>query len=138
MHLAIASSSSRFLSTFELDLPDQTALSRTIRPAKNRQDGHASGCRPIQLPDHTVIGFTRSAGDKAHFEFAAIRLFPHIQIPLPVPIEHRNAGLECFHPGASAAVPPAGAGNCHLYTCLYTELWPSSGILAYRLDCDIL
>jgi hypothetical protein len=88
-------------STLEFDLPDQTALAGTVRPGKNRRDGHASGCRAFEFPDYAVIGFARSAGDKAHLEFAAIRLLHDIQIPLPIPIENRNAGLERFQTGAS-------------------------------------
>jgi hypothetical protein len=89
----VAQNSIRFqqvFSAFELDLPDQTALSRTVRPGKNRQNRHASGRRLIQLADHAVVAFTGSAGDEAHLEFTAIRLFHNIDVPLPVPIENRN------------------------------------------------
>jgi hypothetical protein len=88
-------------STFEFDLGDRTALAGTVRPGKNREDGRASGCRAFQFPDYAVIGFARSAGDKARLEFAAIRLLLDIEIPLPIAIENRNAGMERFQTGAS-------------------------------------
>ncbi len=56
----------------ELDLPDQTALSGAIRPGKNGQNRHVSGCRPIQLADHTIVAFTRSSGNEAHFKFSLV------------------------------------------------------------------
>jgi len=89
------------LSSLELDLPDQTALSGTVRPCKNRQDGHASGSRLIQLADHAVIALAGSAADEIHFEFATIRLFHDIQILLPISIENRNTGLERLNTCAS-------------------------------------
>ena len=38
------------LSPLELDLPDQTALSGTVRPGKNRQNRHASGSMALSFP----------------------------------------------------------------------------------------
>src|ERR1700678_2926589 len=96
MRLAIASGSSRFPRPSNSTCLIRLLLPEPFGPAKIVRTGTASGCRAFQFPDYAVIGFARSDGDKAHLEFAAIRLLHDIQISLPIPIENRNAGLERF------------------------------------------
>jgi hypothetical protein len=83
----------------ELDLPDQAALSGAIWPGKNGQNRHISGCRPIQLADHTVVAFTRSTSNEADLKFTAIRLFHDIEILFPVPIENGDTSFQRFQTG---------------------------------------
>ena len=99
----------QIFAALELDLPDQATLSRAVRPGKNGQNRHMSGGRPIQLADHTVVAFTRSASNEAYFKFTAIRLFHDIEILFPVPIENRDTSLQCFQAGTRACSDNRGA-----------------------------
>jgi hypothetical protein len=115
MRLAIASGSSRFSrpsnSTCRIRLlllPGQ-GLAGAVRPGKNGQNRHVSGCRSIQLADHTVVAFTRSTSDEAHFKFTAVRMFHDIETLVPVPIENRDTSFQRFQTGTRACSDNCGA-----------------------------
>ena len=83
--------------TLEVAQPVDAALSGTVRPGKNSQDGQRSVCYPIKHANDVIVPVTGSAGNKANLVLPAIRLFHNVKVENPLPIENRNPppGFRC-------------------------------------------
>ena len=82
--------------TLEFAPPDDAALSGTVRPRKNSQDGQRSVRYPIKHTNDVIVPVPGSAGTKANLVLPAIRLLHNVKVESLIPIENRNTRLQGF------------------------------------------